>query len=165
MQRNEVIEQLYRTHADRLWHLATVILKDDEEAREVVSDVFLRFADGTLPLPCRNEEAYLGQVVRNRCLDRIDHLKARDRIERHLAVQTSAAQEPVDVWKQRVEDLVDYAQRTLTPQTWRVFRLRFDEHRSYRDIASALDISEVAVYKHLSQALIKLKQFAKEEEL
>jgi len=165
MQRNEVIERLYRTHADRLRRLATVILKDEEEAREIVSDVYLRFTDGTLPLPERHEEAYLGQVVRNRCLDRLDHLKARDRMKRHLAVQTSTVEQPADVWKQRAEALVDYAQRTLTPQTWRVFRLRFDEHRSYRDIASALDISEVAVYKHLSQALIKLKQFAKEEEL
>ena len=35
--------------------------------------------------------------------------------------------------------------------------MRFDEHLKYKEIAQRLNISEVAVYKHLSQALMKLR--------
>jgi RNA polymerase sigma-70 factor (ECF subfamily) len=46
----------------------------------------------------------------------------------------------------------------LTPKTRKVVHLRFEEHMTYRDIASHLGISEAAVYKHLAQAIRKLKQ-------
>ena len=39
-----------------------------------------------------------------------------------------------------------------------MMRLRFVRQMKYREIAAALNISEVAVYKHLSQGIQKLKQ-------
>ena len=46
----------------------------------------------------------------------------------------------------------------LTPQTNQVLQLRFRQKLKYREIASELGISEVAVYKHLAQGIKKLKQ-------
>ena len=45
----------------------------------------------------------------------------------------------------------------MTPQTRQVVRLRFQEQMSYRQISMRLGISEVAVYKHLAQAISRLK--------
>ena len=44
------------------------------------------------------------------------------------------------------------------PQTREVVRLRFQEQMSYREISTRLGISEVAVYKHLVQAISRLKE-------
>ena len=49
--------------------------------------------------------------------------------------------------------MMTYAEEVMTPQTWRVFQLRYDEGLSYRHISEQLGISQVAVYKHLAQAL------------
>lgn len=46
----------------------------------------------------------------------------------------------------------------LTPQTRKVLDLRFRQKLKYREIATELGISEVAVYKHLAQGIRKLKQ-------
>ncbi len=54
--------------------------------------------------------------------------------------------------------MIDYAERALPKQTWRVFQLRFDEGLRYREIAERLSISERAVYKHLARALNQLKE-------
>lgn len=46
----------------------------------------------------------------------------------------------------------------------RVFQLRFEGEKSYREIADMLGISETSVYKNLSKALVKLKEFADNDE-
>ena len=91
------------------------------------------------------------------CIDRLKHLSVRERIKRRLTLNEPSPTEENDR-EELLSELLNYAEQTFTPQTWRVFQLRFDEHLKYKDIAKRLNISEVAVYKHLSQALTKLKQ-------
>lgn len=55
-------------------------------------------------------------------------------------------------------EMMEYAEEMMTPQTWRVFQMRFDEGLSYRHISEQLGISQVAVYKHLAHALQLLRQ-------
>ena len=64
---------------------------------------------------------------------------------------------PIEKLTDRLTEVIDYSEKELTPQTLRVFQLRYQQHRTYAEIASALSISEAAVYKHIAQALRKIK--------
>ena len=57
----------------------------------------------------------------------------------------------------RLIEVLDFCERELTPQTLRVFRLRYQQRKTYAEIATSLGISEAAVYKHIAQALNKIK--------
>ena len=56
------------------------------------------------------------------------------------------------------EAILSYMENELTSKTRKVLQLRFRQKLKYREIATELDISEVAVYKHLAQGIKKLKQ-------
>ena len=58
----------------------------------------------------------------------------------------------------RQEAILSYMESELTPQTRKVLQLRFRQKLKYREIATELGISEVAVYKHLAQGIKKLQQ-------
>jgi RNA polymerase sigma-70 factor (ECF subfamily) len=60
--------------------------------------------------------------------------------------------------QEMAKEMIDYAEKAFTKQTWAVFQLRFDEGLKYKEIAEQLRISEVTVYKHLAEALKKLKE-------
>ena len=150
------IQQIYRAQRHQMELTAEWMLHDAEEARDVVADLFARLSEGTLSLPDLGQEVYLHVCLRNECLDRIKHLSVRERITRWLTLREEPFTEDDDR-EQQLRELREYAERAFTPQTWRVFRLRFDEHLKYKEISERLNISEVAVYKHLSQALTKLK--------
>lgn len=150
-------EQLYIGCYHRLLSVARAMLKDDEDANDAVSDVFVKLADGSLTLPDEHQESYLTVTVRHLCIDRIRQMTTREKMKRRLSL-SDPAPTLMDQERERITEMIDYAERTFSKQTWRVFQLRFDEGLLYREIAERLGISEVAVYKHLADALRKLKE-------
>ena len=157
MPHREETERLYRQHAGRMQQLAVMLLGEEEGARDAVSDVFVRLADGSLRLPKEKPESYLLVSLRNLCLDRIRRLSVRERMKRQLTMSTPSLI-PVETEQELAADIIDYAEQTMTAQTWRVFQLRFDEGLPAAEIARQLGISESAVYKHLAKALRQLRQ-------
>ena len=151
------IEELYTSSYQRLLTKARQMLKDDADANDAVSDVFAKVAEGALKLPEGHEESYLMATIRNLCIDRIHRLTLRERVERRLTLSNSSMT-AIDSERERITEMIDYAERALPKQTWRVFQLRFDEGLRYWEIAERLGISERAVYKHLAKALTKLKE-------
>ena len=151
------IEQLYKDCYQRLLIVARRMLKDDDEANDTVSDVFTRLADGSLMLPEERPESYLMVTVRNLCIDRIHRMTIRERVERNLTL-SQPSMVTVETDLVMAEEMIAYAEQNFPKQMWRVFQLRFDEGLLYREIAERLGISEVAVYKHLAEALKRLKE-------
>ena len=156
MSAEKKIEQLYLCCHQRLLNMARLMLKDDDDAQDAVSDVFARLADGSVLLPPDHPERYLTTTVRHLCLDRIRQMTIREKIERRLSIEPEPTS--LELERDRIAEMIDYAERTFTQQTWRVFQLRFDEGLLYREIAERLGISEVSVYKHLAEALKMLKE-------
>jgi len=156
MSAEKIIEQLYLCCHQRLLNMARLMLKDDDDAQDAVSDVFARLADGSVLLPPDHPERYLTTTVRHLCLDRIRQMTIREKIERRLSIEPEPTS--LELERDRIAEMIDYAERTFTQQTWRVFQLRFDEGLLYREIAERLGISEVSVYKHLAEALKMLKE-------
>lgn len=160
------MEQLFRSHYARMYNLARCILHDDEESKDVVSDVFARVMDTAGTLSSDKMLHYLLVGVRNRCYDVISHRQVRDRVrklyphETETVECTSAAVSD----EERIAAILQYAEDSLTPQTCRVFRMRYEDGKQYNEIADDLEISVTAVYKHLSKALSKIrKQFKRDD--
>ena len=152
-----IIEQLFIGCRQRMLAVARLMLKNDDDANDAVSDVFSKLTEGSLRVPADHPENYLMATVRNLCLDRIRLMTLHERLERRITLSDND-QAYGESERERIAEMIDYAERTFSKQTWRVFQLRFDEGLLYREIAERLGISEVAVYKHLAEALKKLKE-------
>ena len=166
MQTNkETIEQLFRQHYLRMYQLARVLLKDDAASKDVVSEVFADVLDGNIALRPDSTGSYLLVCVRNKCLNLLSRRKMKDRVHHLLQADASPSIAPaesvaatMEKEEKKMEAVRAYMDEQLTPQTSRVLKLRFHQKMTYREIATELGISEVAVYKHLAQGIKKLKQ-------
>ena len=163
--RKEQIEQLFRQHYPRMYQLALVLLKDEVASKDVVCDVFADVLDGDTVLLSDTAKSYLLVCVRNKCLTLINRKKMKDRVHHLLQAEASPTIAPaettiasIDQEADRQEEILAYMENELTPQTRKVLQLRFRQKLKYREIATELGISEVAVYKHLSQGIKKLQQ-------
>ena len=161
----ETIEQLFRQHYLRMYQLARVLLKDDAASKDVVSEVFADVLDEKTQFSSANAGSYLLVCVRHKCLNLLSRKKMKDRVHHLLKTDTSPSIVPleatiaeIDRETEKYEVILAYMDAELTPQTRKVLDLRFRQKLKYREIATELGISEVAVYKHLAQGIRKLKQ-------
>lgn len=131
-----------------MYRVARTILYDEQESKDVVSDIFVNLLHGQMVLMPETEERYLLTSVRNQCLKRLRHVSS--------PLETSGINEPTDdseVEDERLTDIDEFVAVNLSVQEQRIFRLRFTDGCSYEEIASSEGISKVAVWKHLSHAL------------
>lgn len=158
------ITALFRLYYGRMYGMAVSILYDEQESKDVVSDIFERLlASDTVLLP-DTVEHYLLTSVRNSCLKRIAQKSNRQRIAQHYASQQQLT---VSLEKDelQLERMISFAQSHLTPQQQRIFKMRFLGGLKYEEIGEELGISRVAVWKHLSNITTIIKEQFKDSEL
>ena len=161
--KKEKIEILFRQHYGPMIRLAKRMLYDDEESRDVVSEVFATLIKTDI-LP-KNMEGYLMASVRNRCLNLLEHKDVRAKFEQAYTLEMkqnmvtdddTISYTSVEQWYQQ---MMAYAKKHLTEQTLLVFRMRHIDGMKYQEIADQLGISRVMVYKHLTKAMNTIKEY------
>jgi len=143
----------------KVLRFATHFLKDEDEARDVVQDVFLKLWQKREELDqVENMEAFAMRMTRNRCLDiirasRTVHMDAEtDRqlkqvsIDVHSKIELSEAASQVKKLISRLPDL----QR-------QVMELRDIEQMEYEEIAGVTGLQVNAIRVNLSRARKKVR--------
>ena len=163
------IEILFRQHYGQMTRLAKRMLYDDEEARDVVSEVFAALIKTTgtnrMEILPRHIEGYLMTSVRNRCLNLLEHKDVRAKFEQAYTLeikqegQADYGDFPSASVEQQLQQIMAYAKQHLTEQTLLVFHMRHIDGMKYQEIADQLGISRVMVYKHLAKAMTTIREY------
>lgn len=153
----EEFDQLFRKEYARLYRLAFTMLRDPEESKDIVSQVFADLYARLSSFDAQNPAAFLSIAVRNRCLDFIDHQKVEEKFRRNYPLERKLLTETDQVRESRLQQVMAFINQELTPQTRRIMLLRYDEGLSYAEVAQQLGISLAAVNKHVSQAFKALR--------
>jgi RNA polymerase sigma factor (sigma-70 family) len=143
----------------KLLRFATQLLKDEDEAKDVVQDVFLKLWQKRDDLAqIENVEAFAMRMTRNRCLD---VMRANKTIPISAETDRKIKLEAVDVHKQveftesanQIKKLINQLpdlQRT-------VMYLRDIEQLSYDEIAETTELQLNAIRVNLSRARKKVR--------
>ena len=153
-ERKQFIEQLFRRNYSEMIHLASVLLGDDEDAEDVVQDIFLRVADSDIP---PKNDNYLLTAVRNACLNRIRQMQLHDKVKGLMPIEDEADLQPIDKRLERLEDIAAYADEQLEEPHRSIFHLRFDEDLTVSEIARRLGLNPNTAYKYLMQSIQQIR--------
>ena len=151
MMQKEQIEKLFRCYYREMFRLANLLLHDEAESKDAVSEVFVQLMNRTDDLHEETECAFLMQSIRNRCLNVIRKRSLQQQILKLylLDIETerySEKEEELNV----IRSIID---TQLTATDRHILLLHFRQKLKYREIAQEQGISEVAVYKHLRKSL------------
>ena len=161
MKQEKDIEQLFRRHYEKMYNLARCILSDDDESKDVVSDVFAKILADDVVLMPGSEEGYLMRSVRHRCLNLIAHKSVKERVAKLLLNDADVIlSEDTD---ERLEQLMLLIEDLEPPIRKLIFRLRYLQEKSYQEVADEVGVSKVTVFNHLSQALDWIRKHFKKE--
>lgn len=158
-----VFEGLFNNYYDRLYIHALGIVKEKEDAQDIIQDVFCSFWEniGKYDLSI-NILPLLYKIVHTRCIDFIRHLNAEQNyISSHLVTSDTESNEDVEY------DFADYQDRMnrvnneikkLPPQTRRAFVEAVLHEKSYQEVAELLHIQPSTVKTHVSRAYKALRK-------
>ncbi|MDE7345150.1 MAG: sigma-70 family RNA polymerase sigma factor [Muribaculaceae bacterium] len=150
------IEQLFKANYERMYRFAVAILHDDDLAHDIVHDVFASLLDNTSDSAVT--ESYLLRAVKNRCLNHIRDCGIHQRVENRYFIENDEYN--TEDWpdEETITKIYALIQSELMPQARRVMELRFSDGLQFSKIANLMQISESAVYCHLSNALKTIRQ-------
>lgn len=154
----EEMEHLFRTNYMKMYRVAKCILYDDDDCRDVVSEVFEEvFRSTSLRLRPETAEAYLLRSVRNRCRNRIANLAMRQRVGKLYAMELDTEESEAERDDERMDMVMNYLDTEAHPLTRRIFELRYREEMTYEEISIETGVSRVTVYHHLAKTLSTLR--------
>ena len=157
------LEKLFKQHYRQMYRLATILLHDDAESKDVVHDIFARLLDGHCDLKEETVESYLITSVRNRCLNIIRSRKIQQRVERLYLLDLDTSVISMEVLEDEIKLLQKVVDRLEPPVCKDVVLQHFRDGITFKEIATHLGVSETTVYKYLRRALSQLRTQLKEQ--
>lgn len=175
--REEDIDALFRASYPALYRHAYALLGNEEDSRDVISEVFVKLLDSvrgvndvsrgvndvsadtikdndtTTPVT----PGYLMAMVHNKAIDLLRQRKVEDEARRQMMLDYRTFMAVDEYSEERLREIQRFVETSLTPQTQRILRMCYDDKKTYREVAQELGISIQAVNKHISQALRKLR--------
>ncbi|NDP20137.1 MAG: RNA polymerase sigma-70 factor [Paludibacter sp.] len=153
-------EELFDSWYEPLCRYAFSILRDMDEAEDVVQRVFCKLWDQHEKLDIRSSiNSYLYRMVHNDSLNQIQQITSH---KVHNQNFISTVNNDVNSTSEHIEGnelqkAIENAMEKLPPQCKRVFEMSRLEQLSYSEIAKNLNISTNTVENHISKALKLLR--------
>lgn len=145
------LEILFKAHYVNLYQFAKSMLYDDDESRDVVSDVFAKVYSDGINLDATTAHNYLATAVRNRCLNIIKQKTLQERTKRLFLLDYTETDE--DEGTDTLSELAAFIRNNIHGTAEKVMRMKYITGMESKDIAQRLGISTVAVYKHLAHSM------------
>ena len=157
-----VFEQLFRQWYAGLVAYGRRFLDNPADAEEAVQDLFCQLWEKRADFdPHVSLRSYLFTAIRNRCYNRIEHFKVRQKSESEVAEGIEArgrTNDPGQLLEGReLEDRIAAAIGDLPERCRQVFVLSRYEGKKYKEIAQELDISPRTVEVQVGKALKHLR--------
>lgn len=156
-------EEFFQLYWKRMYAFALKSIGDEDDAKEIVQDVFKSLWERRAELQLQDAERYLLRSVK---LKSLEFLRNRGNKQRHhelISISKTEVYEDNNLYYKELKNHLDDAVDSLPKQCKNVYKLSRDEGLTNKEIATNLLISERAVEYHISKALsvikIRLKKY------
>ena len=157
------LEKLFKQHYRQMYRLATILLHDDAESKDVVHDIFAHLLDDPRDLREETVESYLLTSVRNRCLNVIRSRQIQERVERLYLHDLDTTIIPTERLDEELKTLYKGIDLLEPPLYRDIILQHFRDGVTFKEIARCMGVSETTVYKHLRRALHQLRTQLKKQ--
>ena len=157
------LEKLFKQHYRQMYRLATILLHDDAESKDVVHDIFARLLDDHRDLRADTAQSYLLTSVRNRCMNVIRSRQIQERVEHLYLLDLDTTITPTERLDEELRALHIGIDLLEPPVCRDIIMQHFRDGMTFKEIACRLEVSETTVYKHLHRALSQLRTHLKNQ--
>ena len=160
---NCLISELYSSHKQELSrYIGKQFKLEHTESEDIIHMTFIKLSQLPGVGELENPRAYLFRMVHNQVIDHKRGESRREAIEEqggeqaHDEASTLADPARISCAQERL-DIIQQAMEAMPEQRRRILNMSRHEQLSNMEIARRLGISEAAVRKHITRALVDIK--------
>ena len=157
------LQKLFKQHYRQMYRLATILLHDDAESKDVVHDIFAQLLDDHRDLREETAQSYLLTSVRNRCMNVIRSRQIQERVEHLYLLDLDTTIMPTELLEEELKALRIGIDLLEPPVCRDIILQHFRDGITFKEIACRLGVSETTIYKHLRSALSQLRTHLKNQ--
>lgn len=156
----EIFERYWKT----LFLTAVKKIRSEEIAEELVQDILVSLWQKRLERQIDNLSAYLHTAVKYAVINFIKASLVRDQHSQSLrqVVPSSISDSEYNLLLHELNLAITHALAQLPEKTQQIFRLSRFEHRSVKEIAATMELSEKSVEYHITQSLKMMRLHLKD---
>lgn len=158
------IEQLFRQHYRAMYRLASILLHDDDESKDIVHDVFARLLMGEISPQEATARAFLLSCVRNQCLNVIRERNVHERARQLIMLDEDLENISAEELEAEIKALQVGVAELFPPICREIIQMHFNDGMTFHEIAEQKGLSERTIYKYLRSALDQLRRTLKNVE-
>ena len=157
-QREKTFNKVYQEWVQPLYKYAFYQTKDKQSAEDLVQEAFTKYWHKMANINEGKEKSYLYKSIRNLWLNKIEHQKVVMKFET-ASKRSSQVHSPEFLLEMKeFRAKLHLAISNLSDGQREVFLMNRIDGLKYREIAERLEISQKAVEKRMSQALLQLRK-------
>lgn len=151
-------DSLYDKYWEQVYRAAYKRLKDPDYAKDITQDIFLHIWQKRAEIEIDNFAPYLFTAVRNNVFKWMEKEQKTTPISDIIA-ELKETKEQADAEILRKEFIVKYEALvgTLTEAQQKIFRMRFHDDMSTKEISEKLNISRKTVQNQLAKSMLQLR--------
>ena len=156
--------QLFHRYYSYLCNYATVILKDDDSAEDIVQGFFVILWEkrDTITIDT-SVKSYLFRSVKNRCINQLQHLSLKAGFVNKSITLAETGEYDFDNFPDpELADLIEKSIGSLPEKRREIFRLSREDGLKYKEIAEKLNISIKTVEAQMGLAFKSLREMLKD---
>jgi RNA polymerase sigma-70 factor (ECF subfamily) len=159
---SQLFEELFRQYSRSLFYYATKFV-DDEAAKDIVQDVFVKLWSDHLTVIRQSLNSLLFTMVRNSCLQQLEKQKVKNKYTESTLLMLREeelrfyGEEKSSLIEQELEDKLNVVLNNLPDRCRQIFLLSRFENKKNKEIAEELAISLKAVEKQITKALATIR--------
>lgn len=151
-------ELFFREHYSRLYFFALNITRDEETAKDIVSDLFTAAWNNRDNIDSTKLCSYIYTGLRNRCLNEIKRSRRDTDID--CIRLPDIADDDGEAWLQRERriEAIEIEIRKMPERTRLILEECYYNHHAYKEVAEQLGITTEGIKKQLQRAMAQLKR-------
>jgi len=161
-EKNKIFQQLYKNYANHVYRYAYWLTGDEDEAKDITSETFVRIWTADKPPRAESVKAYLFTISRNLYLQDLRKKKRLSTINDELVDNTILPDKNAEIISELKQ--VKIALQKLPEIDRTVVCMRAEEGMSYKEIAQITGLSISAIKVKIFRSRAKLNEFLKKGE-
>ncbi len=163
--REAPFREVFNTYYEGLCQYAFTILRDMDEAEDIVQAMFIKIWEKRQSLTITHTvKSYLYKAVHHQCINQFDHRAVREKYRELSLIENSGIQLP-EVFPNELEDRIVAAINSLPKQCRTIFMMSRYQDMKYSEIAKALELSVNTIENQISKALRILRTHLDDENI